>query len=226
VDTNLVPLPNTEVKLHDLEEQGYLVSDQPNPRGEILIRGPCVCQGYYNSPEESAKLTDKDGWLHTSDVGELLPDGTFRIIDRKRSVFKLAQGEFVAPEWIEQKLRESEFVEAVFVYGNRFKSKLVCLIYPNQAKVLAWAAAHDRAETDFESLCLWEDLKKAILVDLTDVARHHGLNSLEIPKALYLVSSPFDADPELVTPTLKIRRTEMERKFQKHIEEMYQSLQE
>jgi len=77
------PIPCNEIKLVNYEEKGYTVEDKPNPRGEICVRGPNVMKGYYKRPEQTAQAIDADGWLHTSDIGMILPNGTLKIIDRK-----------------------------------------------------------------------------------------------------------------------------------------------
>ncbi|KIH42690.1 hypothetical protein ANCDUO_27321 [Ancylostoma duodenale] len=83
-----------------------------------MVRGPSVTKGYYKDPEKTAELFDEQGFVHTGDVGELLPNGTIRIIDRKKHIFKLAQGEYVAPEKIENVYIRSPVLQQVYVDGN------------------------------------------------------------------------------------------------------------
>jgi long-chain acyl-CoA synthetase len=87
-----IPLLYTDVRLMDVPGLGYTVGDQPNPRGEICCRGPNAFAGYYREPDKTKETIDEDGFVMTGDVAELLPDGSFRIIDRSKNVFKMAQG--------------------------------------------------------------------------------------------------------------------------------------
>jgi long-chain acyl-CoA synthetase len=97
----------------DKDEQG-----NPMPRGEICYRGNNTFKGYFRQPEQTAEALDKGGWVHTGDIGMFLPSGALKIIDRKKNIFKLSQGEYIAPDKIENKIAQSGLVQQIFVYGD------------------------------------------------------------------------------------------------------------
>ena len=103
------------LKLADAEECGYFAKDG---QGEICIFGDNVMSGYYKSPEKTAETIDEEGWLHSGDIGEWLEDGSLHIIDRKKHIFKLAQGEYIAPEKIEIVYLMCSKIMQVFVDGS------------------------------------------------------------------------------------------------------------
>uniref|UniRef100_A0A8C8JKH3 Arachidonate--CoA ligase n=1 Tax=Oncorhynchus tshawytscha TaxID=74940 RepID=A0A8C8JKH3_ONCTS len=109
------PIPCNIVKLVDVEEMNYFAS---NGEGEVCIKGKNVFIGYLKDPEKTAEALDKDGWLHTGDIGKWLPSGVLKIVDRKKNIFKLAQGEYIAPERIENVYIRSAPVAQVFVHGD------------------------------------------------------------------------------------------------------------
>merc|ERR1719486_799156 len=102
-----------------------------NMSGEVCTRGLCNFAGYHKNPEETAKVLEPDNWLHTGDIGRWNPDGTLSIIDRKKNIFKLSQGEYIAAEKIEMAVSKSKYVAQPFVYGNSFFPMLVAVVTPD-----------------------------------------------------------------------------------------------
>ncbi|TKS72761.1 Long-chain-fatty-acid--CoA ligase 1 [Collichthys lucidus] len=109
------PLPCNTIKLVDVSEMNYLAV---NGEGEVCVKGPNVFQGYLKDPEKTKEAIDEDGWLHTGDIGKWLPNGTLKIVDRKKHIFKLAQGEYIAPEKIENLYTRSDAVAQIYVHGD------------------------------------------------------------------------------------------------------------
>merc|ERR1719504_601376 len=109
-----------------------------NSSGEVCTKGICNFAGYHKNKEETDKILESDGWLHTGDIGRWNPDGTLSIIDRKKNIFKLAQGEYVAAEKIEGVLAKSNYIGQCFVYGNSFFVTLVAVIVPDMEALVAW----------------------------------------------------------------------------------------
>ncbi|KAJ3343941.1 Long-chain-fatty-acid--CoA ligase 1 [Gonapodya sp. JEL0774] len=117
-----IPLPHCEIKLVDCPSLKYSTNDSPNPRGEIAVRGTNVFKRYYRDQQATEKAKDSEMWFRTGDVGELLPNGTVKIIDRVSNIFKLAQGEFVVPEKIEAIYESSRCVSSKSFAGESKES--------------------------------------------------------------------------------------------------------
>ncbi|NXY63984.1 ACSL5 ligase, partial [Callaeas wilsoni] len=216
------PLACNIIKLDDVEEMSYFSS---NNEGEVCIKGPNVFKGYLKDPEKTAEAIDKDGWLHTGDIGKWLPNGTLKIIDRKKNIFKLAQGEYIAPEKIENVYIGSAPVAQVFVHGESLKSFLIGIVVPD-AEILPEFAAKLGIKGSFEELCKNPAVKRAILDDMIRLGREAGLKSFEQVKDLYIHTELFSVENGLLTPTLKAKRGDLVKFFQKEIETLYSSTQE
>ncbi|KAJ8318094.1 hypothetical protein KUTeg_003185 [Tegillarca granosa] len=122
------PLACNYVKLADVPDMNYYAADN---KGEICIKGPNVFSGYLKDPEKTKEALDDEHWLHTGDIGEWLPNGALKVIDRKKHIFKLAQGEYIAPEKIENIYIRSTLVAQIFVHGESLKSCLVGVVVPD-----------------------------------------------------------------------------------------------
>ncbi|NWS37413.1 ACSL5 ligase, partial [Probosciger aterrimus] len=216
------PLACNIVKLDDVEEMNYFSS---NNEGEVCIKGPNVFKGYLQDPERTAEAIDKDGWLHTGDIGKWLPNGTLKIIDRKKNIFKLAQGEYIAPEKIENVYVRSAAVAQVFVHGESLKSFLIGIVVPDP-EMLPEFAANLGVKGSYEDLCKNPTVKKAILEDMVRLGKEAGLKSFEQVKDLYIHTEMFSVENGLLTPTLKAKRAELVKLFQKQIEALYTSAEE
>uniref|UniRef100_A0A8C3FF99 Arachidonate--CoA ligase n=1 Tax=Chrysemys picta bellii TaxID=8478 RepID=A0A8C3FF99_CHRPI len=216
------PLPCNILKLEDVADMNYFSS---NNEGEVCIKGPNVFKGYLKDPEKTAEAIDTDGWLHTGDIGKWMPNGTLKIIDRKKNIFKLAQGEYIAPEKIENVYIRSAPVAQVFVHGESLKSSLVGVVVPDP-EVLPKFAAKLGIKGSSEEIYKNSVLKKAILEDMVKVGRDAGLKSFEQVKDIYIHPEMFTIEQGLLTPTLKAKRAELSKYFQTQIEALYANMQE
>lgn len=195
--------------------------EQPYPQGEVCIRGPNVFSGYYKSPDKTAETLDSDGWLHTGDVGQIDEKGNLKIIDRKKNIFKLAQGEYLAPEKLEQSLVTSPLVQQIFVYGDSFQSHLVAVVIPEPASITALAKELSLSNQDIEALCKDPKVKEAYLKELGKVGKDAKFRGFEFVKNVYLHPTPMTVENDLLTPTFKIKRPQAKKAFQEHLDAMY-----
>ncbi|KAK9668396.1 hypothetical protein RND81_13G057400 [Saponaria officinalis] len=214
------PVPNVDVCLESVPEMGYDALASV-PRGEVCVRGKTLFSGYHKR-EDLTKEVMVDGWFHTGDVGEWQPDGSLKIIDRKKNIFKLSQGEYVAVENLENIYGLCSAIDSIWVYGNSFHSYLVAVANPNKGALERWAEANDIHE-DFESLCVNPKAKEFILGELSKVGKEKKLRGFEIMKAIHLDPVPFDLERDLLTPTYKKKRPQMLKYYQNVIDEMYKT---
>lgn len=218
------PNPSCEIKLVDVPEMNYTSDDQPYPRGEICVRGPIIFQGYFKDDVQTKEVIDEDGWLHTGDIGLWLPGGRLKIIDRKKNIFKLAQGEYIAPEKIENVYAKCKFVGQCFIYGDSFNSYLVAIVAVEPDVLRAWAESEGIKYEDLKQLCADPRARAAVLADMDDIGKQAQLRGFEFAKAVTLVSEPFTMENGLLTPTFKVKRPQAKAYFAKAIADMYAEL--
>jgi len=225
-DTNTghagAPNPSVEIKLVDVKDMNYLTSDFP-PRGEILIRGPSQFVGYFKN-EKQTKETIEDGWVHTGDIGTFLPNGTLKIIDRKKNIFKLSIGEYVAPEKIENVYNKVDLVAQSFVYGDSLKGSLVAIIVPDEEVVIPYCKKNGIQGSNFEELCKNDQLKELILKEILNQGKEQKLKSFEQVKDIFVSSKLFSVDNEILTPTFKLKRPQAYAAYKEQIEKLLSKL--
>ncbi|KAI8918299.1 hypothetical protein DFJ77DRAFT_498286 [Powellomyces hirtus] len=223
VGTVGIPIPGVIVKLVDVPDMNYLSSSNP-PAGEICFKGPVAFPGYYKDPERTAETIDADGWVHTGDIGIWTPSGHLKIIDRKKNLFKLSQGEYVSPEKVEQVYSRHELIDACFVTGNSTESSLVAVINPTKGSLMDFIkekALGVSAETPFEQICENKLVRKAVITELTQwVRRQNVLKGFEIIKNVVLEPKLF-ADIGLITPTFKLKRHDAKVHYELQVQAMY-----
>jgi long-chain acyl-CoA synthetase len=185
--------------------------------GEILLRGPHVFMGYYKNPERTAQ-TIVDGWLHTGDVGELDTDGFLRITDRMKDIIITAGGKNVTPSEIENQLKFSPYITDAVVIGDQRKF-LSCLVMLDPETVAQFAQERNVPFTNFASLCRAKEVQDLICGEIERVNKQ--LARVETIKRFHLIEQILTPEDEELTPTMKLKRALVNRKYKDVIESMY-----
>jgi long-chain acyl-CoA synthetase len=239
-------VPNSEIRLVDWPEANYYNRDKPNPRGEIYIGGGSVTLGYYNMPEKTAedyKTINGIRYFATGDIGEFLPNGSLKIIDRKKDLVKLSGGEYVSLNKIENIIKLLPYVDNCCVVADPLKPNCVCLITPNKPKMIEMMPSifGDGGGDDVEAngantkRRFSDDLLNEIFVKLNqnpsymekfnkEIIEHcqsHRLERFEIPTKSRFVKEVWLPDSGLVTDSLKLKRKEIEKFYKKDIEQLF-----
>jgi long-chain acyl-CoA synthetase len=185
--------------------------------GEILVKSPGVFKGYFKNPEATAD-TIVDGWMHSGDVGELDEDGFLKITDRKKDIIVTAGGKNITPQYIENKLKASVYINDAVVVGDRRKY-LTCLIMIDEDNVVKYAQDHKIQFSTYKDLTLHEDIRKLIEDEVRAV--NETLARVEtIKKFCILPKKLYEEDGE-VTPTMKVKRKFVNEAFCELIDSMY-----
>ena len=225
----------TELKLVDLPEFNYLSTDInpntgiPEPRGEICFRGDTVFKGYFKNISETKKIIDKDGWFHSGDVGIILTNNgnSIKIIDRAKSLFKLSQGEYVAPDKVQIILINSKYINQIFLYGESQYSYSVALVYPELNECVQFLKNEkilgeiDYDKIKIEDLCDNKSMEEEIIKDCNITGRKYDLKGFEIPRKIRIIKEPFSLENNLMTPTLKLKSKNIKAKYNDLIRNMY-----
>src|SRR6266699_3040487 len=203
------PIPNIQVRAAE--------------DGEILVKGPCVMQGYYKNPEATREVLTEDGWFRTGDIGHLDAEGYLYITDRKKDLIKTAGGKFVAPQPIENVLKTSPYILNAMVVGDKRKF-IAALIVPNPTTVAARLA--DEGLKFSSPAGMASDPRTHALIE-EEIKRLTGhLAQYETVKRFALLSEDFTFDGGTLTFTLKLKRRAVEEKYRKVIESLYADVAE
>jgi long-chain acyl-CoA synthetase len=201
-------VPTSECCLLDVPDMEYFSTDKPYPRGELLVRASTMFREYFKNPEETAKAIDSEGWFHTGDICSVDELGRFKIIDRRKNVLKLAQGEYISPERIENVyLANCSWLATAYVHGDSHQSFLVGIfgVTPDTFAAFASKVLGEKVdETDaaaMQRVLKDKRVERAALKELDKVGRKNKLNSYENVRSIRLFLDPFTVDNELLTPT-------------------------
>ncbi len=186
--------------------------------GEILCKGPNVMAGYFKRPDLTAEVIDKEGYFHTGDIGTMVEGRFLKITDRKKEIFKTSGGKYVAPQAIENKFKESLFIEQIMVIGENQKFASA-LIVPDFSHLKKWCDENGIDFTSNENVVRNEKVIERIQRDVTDFNRDFG-NTEQIKK-FRLLDKEWTIDSGELTPTLKLKRKIISEKYKSCIGEIY-----
>lgn len=203
-----MPIPGVEIRLAE--------------DSEIVARGPNIMKGYYNQQDLTAQVIDKDGWFYTGDIGtwvEWNGKKFLKITDRKKELFKTAGGKYIAPQAIENKMKESRFIEQIIVVGGDDRKYIAALIVPSFPQLEAWAKDNNRSFSDHKSLV--NDSEMVALVQKEVNKYNQRLGKWEQIKKIHLLDKEWTIDGGQLTPTLKLKRKNIEAQFQDEINHLF-----
>jgi len=204
-----MPIPHVTIKLAE--------------DGEILAKGPNIMKGYYNRPDLTAEVIDAEGWFHTGDIGEWVNGKFLKITDRKKELFKTSGGKYIAPQVIENKMKESRYIEQIMVVGEseRFVS---ALIVPSFMNLKDWAKENGITLTDNKQIVDNSKIKDLINTEVERLNKDFG--KWEQIKKFTLLSDEWTIEGGELTPTLKLKRKAVMERNRKHVDEMYRNAAE
>ncbi|KAF5376689.1 hypothetical protein D9615_007840 [Tricholomella constricta] len=224
-----VPVPSVEVKLRDVEEAGYLSSNNP-PQGEVCIRGPSVTSGYFKRPDLNADETifTKDGWMRTGDVGQWNPDGTLSLVDRIKNLIKLQSGEYIALERLESTYKSCNLVGNICVHASQDAKQPLAVVIPHEAHLRhALQNANNGTKADASAsladLCKDQRVKDMILKECNTIGKKSGFKPPELLQAVVLTPDEWTPESGLVTAAQKIQRSKIAKTFEVEIKEIYKN---
>lgn len=206
-------------KFGTVGQPGPEIEQKISPDGEVLFRGKNVMLGYYKNPEETAEAIDKDGWLHSEDIGEIDEDGFLRITDRKKDLIVTSGGKNIAPQRVEKMMETSRYISQVMVYGDR-KKYLTGVVTLDQEQVEEWATKHGIQVSSWEEL--YNHPKVVELIDNEIEERNKSLSSFETLKKVLISPNEFSVESGELTSTLKVKRKVVTEKYRDQLDALYE----
>ncbi len=203
-----MPIPHVQIKLAE--------------DGEILAKGDNIMKGYYNRPDLTAEVIDKDGWFHTGDIGTWVDANGhkfLKITDRKKELFKTAGGKYVAPQVIEEKMKESRYIEQMMVVGGDDKKFISALIVPSFLNLHDWAKENGVQVNSNEHIVTNDKIKALINAEIEKYNRDFG--KWEQIKKFHLLSAEWTVEAGELTPTMKLKRKVIYERYANHVDNLY-----
>lgn len=186
--------------------------------GEILVKGPNVMKGYYNNPEKTNEVIDDEGWFHTGDIGCMVDGEFLKITDRKKEMFKTSGGKYIAPQLLENKFKESKFIEQIVVVGENKKFPSA-LVVPNFAFLKDWCTEKGLGFISNEDAISKSEVIARIEKEIERLNESFG--KWEKVKKIVLLPKEFTIEKQELTPTLKLKRKVIHANYEKEIESIY-----
>ena len=211
-------MPPDRIKLGSVGKAAPWGEVAISPQGEILIRGDFLFMGYLNQPEKTAETIDAKGWLHTGDVGSVDNEGFVRITDRMKDIIITSGGKNITPSEIENQLKFSPYVSDAVVIGDK-RPYLTCLVMIDQENVEKYAQDHDIPFTNYASLCRAQEIQDLIQREIEAVNANFA--RVETIKKFYLIERQLTPEDEELTPTMKLKRSFVNKRYAAEIEAMY-----
>ena len=186
--------------------------------GEILSRGPHIMQGYFNKPSDTAEAIDADGWFHTGDIGEIDEEGFLTITDRKKNLLILSNGKNVAPQPIENQLKQSPYISEIMLLGDQRRT-ITALIVPNYDAIKEFAAEQQLEAEDIPALLQTQEVQRLIRGEINQYSPDYA--DFERVRMFTLMEKEFSEESGEMTPTLKLKRSVIMENHKATIDQMY-----
>lgn len=221
-----------EIRVRELPEMGYHLDGPNGPSGELMLRGPQIFQSYFKNPEETAKAVSKDGWFSTGDVARISKEGRIYIVDRVKNFFKLAQGEYVTPEKVENTyLSGNHLLTQAYVHGDSHRHFLVAVLGVDPQGIVSFlvekcghskASLRNKSPQEILEILNKREVRKELLTILnTGAYKKKALQGFERLHNIYVEFEPLTVERGVVTPTVKLKRPIALKFFKTQIEAMY-----
>jgi long-chain acyl-CoA synthetase len=211
-------MPPERIKLGSVGKAAPWGEVAISPEGEILIKGDFLFMGYLNQPEKTAETIDARGWLHTGDVGSIDNEGFVKITDRMKDIIITSGGKNITPSEIENQLKFSPYVSDAVVIGDK-RPYLTCLVMIDQENVEKFAQDHDIPFTNYASLCRAAAIQDLIHREIEAV--NVNFARVETIKKFYLIERQLTPEDEELTPTMKLKRSFVNKRYATEIDAMY-----
>jgi long-chain acyl-CoA synthetase len=211
-------MPPDRIKLGSVGKAAPWGEVAISPEGEILIKGDFLFMGYLNQPEKTAETIDAGGWLHTGDVGSIDNEGFVKITDRMKDIIITSGGKNITPSEIENQLKFSPYISDTVVIGDK-RPYLTCLVMIDQENVEKFAQDHDIPFTNYASLCRAAEIQDLIQREIEAVNANFA--RVETVKKFFLIERQLTPEDEELTPTMKLKRSFVNKRYAIEIEAMY-----